>query len=83
MYQFIPLHPCDYLKKISIKINLATEEGKSRNEIWQWTNDEIRVAVQSWLWVRIELKAWWRPEDQGGGGACRPLQLFDYYFFYY
>ena len=50
MYQFIPLHPCDYLKKISIKINLAIEEGKSRNEIWQWTNDEIRVAVQSWLW---------------------------------
>ena len=57
MYQFIPLHPCDYLKNISIKKNLATEEGKSRNEIWQWTNDAIRVAVQSWLWVRIELKA--------------------------
>ena len=25
---FIPLHSCDYLQKTSIKINLATEEGK-------------------------------------------------------
>ena len=24
---------CDYLKKISIKINVATDEGNSRNEI--------------------------------------------------
>ena len=23
-----------------------------------WTNDEIGVAVQSWLWVRVELVAW-------------------------
>ena len=81
MYQFIPLHPCDYLKKISIKINLATEEGKSRNEIWQWTNDEIRVAVQSWLWVRIELKAWWRPGDQGGGGPAAPSNFLTTIFF--
>ena len=29
MYQFIPLHSCDYLKKISIKINVATDEGKA------------------------------------------------------
>ena len=33
MYQFIPLHLCDYLKKISIKINVASDEGNSRNEI--------------------------------------------------
>ena len=33
MYQFIPLHSCDYLKKISIKIYMATDEGNSRNEI--------------------------------------------------
>ena len=36
MYQFIPLHSCDYLEKISIKINVATDEGnkkKSENEI--------------------------------------------------
>ena len=31
----IPLHSCDYIKKISIKIkiNMATDEGNSRNEI--------------------------------------------------
>ena len=33
MYQFIPLHSCDYLKNISIKINMATDEGNSRNEM--------------------------------------------------
>ena len=54
----IPLHSCDYLNKISIKTNVATDEGNSRNEMWHWTNDEIGVAVQSWLWVRVELMAW-------------------------
>ena len=29
------LHSCDHLKKISIKINVATDEGNSRNEIGQ------------------------------------------------
>ena len=34
MYQIITLHSCDYLKKnVSIKINMATDEGNSRNEI--------------------------------------------------
>ena len=28
MYQLIPLHSCDYLQKTSIKINMATDEGK-------------------------------------------------------
>ena len=27
MYQFIPLHSCDYLYKILIKINVATDES--------------------------------------------------------
>ena len=54
MYQFIPLDSCDYLKKISIKINVATDEGNSRNEIGHLANDEIGVAVESWLSVRIE-----------------------------
>ena len=58
MYQIIPLHSRDYLKKTSIKINMATDEGNSRNEIEHWTNNEIGVAVQSWLWVRVELMAW-------------------------
>ena len=49
MYQFIPLHSCDYFKKISVKINVVTNEGNSRNEIGHRTNDEIGVSVQSWL----------------------------------
>ena len=36
MYQFIPQHSCDYRKKISIQINVATDEGNNRNEIWHW-----------------------------------------------
>ena len=34
---------------------MATNEGNSRNEMWHLTNDEIGVAVQSWLRVRVEL----------------------------
>ena len=41
MYQIIPLHSCGYLKKVSIKINVADDEGDSPNE--------IEVAVQCWL----------------------------------
>ena len=33
MYQFIPLHSCDYLYEILIKINVRTDEGSGRNEI--------------------------------------------------
>ena len=33
MYQFSPLHSCIYLKKISIKINVKTDEGNHRIEI--------------------------------------------------
>ena len=58
MYQLIPLHTYDYLQKISIKINVAIDEGNSRNKMWHWANDEIGEAVQSWLWVRVELIAW-------------------------
>ena len=47
MYQFIPLHSCDYLKKISIKTNVTTDKGTSQNEIRYGTNDEIGVVVQS------------------------------------
>ena len=32
MYQFIPLHTWDYLKKNSIKTNVATDEGNDRIE---------------------------------------------------
>ena len=33
MHQFIPLHSCNYLKEISIKINVTPDEGNIRNEI--------------------------------------------------
>ena len=58
MYQLIQLHSCDNLYKILIKKNVATGEDNSQDEMWHWTNDEIGVAVQSWLWVRVELMAW-------------------------
>ena len=41
MYQIIPLHSRDYLKKILVEANVATDEGNSRNEIEHWANDEI------------------------------------------
>ena len=47
------IHSCDYLKKTSIKINVATDKGNTQNEIWHWTNNEIEVAVQNWLWVQV------------------------------
>ena len=46
---------------------MATDESNSRNKMWnkRWnkqttdeTDDEIGVAVQSWLWVQVELMAW-------------------------
>ena len=49
MYQLILLHSYDYLKKLSIQINVATDEGNSQNEMWHWTKDEIGVAVPSRL----------------------------------
>ena len=57
-YQLIPLHSYDYVNKILNKANVKTDEDNSRKEMGHWTNDEIAVAVQSWLWVRIELLAW-------------------------
>ena len=45
MYQFIPLHSCDYLCEISLKANVATDKGNVNTE----QRDEIGVAVQSWL----------------------------------
>ena len=41
IYKSIPLHSCDYLKKISVKMNVANNEGNSGNE--------IEIAVKSWL----------------------------------
>ena len=49
MYQLNPLHSYDYLQKISVKLNMATDKDNSQNEMWHRANDEIGVAVQSWL----------------------------------
>ena len=46
MYQVIPLHSCDYLNRLLIKINMATDEDKMKSDPEQI--DEIGVAVQSW-----------------------------------
>ena len=37
---------------------MATDKDCSWNEMWHWTNDEIGVAVQSFLWVWVELMIW-------------------------
>ena len=39
IYTFIYIYTCDYHKKLSIQINVATDEGNSWNEMWHWTND--------------------------------------------
>ena len=46
-----------YIYNTSIKTNLATDEGNSRNEICHWTNNETDIAVQSCFWLRVEFMA--------------------------
>ena len=58
MYQLIPLHSCDYLWKSSIKINMGTEEGKQPKWNVTLNKDEVGVAVESSLSVRVEHMAW-------------------------
>ena len=56
MYQLTPLHSCDYLKKISIQINVATEEGNIRNEM-----DTEQTMKLEWLYnvgSECELNSW-------------------------
>ena len=40
------------------EINVSTDRGNNGNEMWHWTNDEIGVAVQSWVLVLVEFMAW-------------------------
>ena len=53
MYQIVLLHSCDYLEKTSIKKTWRMAKSNGWNEMWHWTNDEIGVAVQRWLWMRV------------------------------
>ena len=41
--------------KPSIKINLATDQNNSQNELLRWTKEEIEVSVQSCPFVTAEL----------------------------
>ena len=52
MYQFILLHSCDYLKKNSVKINVATDEGNSRNEIGH-CGHHIYISISIYLSICI------------------------------
>ena len=56
-YQFILPHSYDNLYKILLnktwRLTKAIAEMK-----WHWTKDEIEVAVQSWLWMRVEPMTW-------------------------
>ena len=54
IYICIPLHSCDYLYKVSIKINKATDKSNSQNEIWHW--------IKRWNWsnsTKLALSVSW------------------------
>ena len=56
MYQVILYYSCAYLYNILIKRNVATDEGNhSPSHIWHWQKEKIGVALQTWIWVRVEL----------------------------
>ena len=68
MYQVILLHSCDYFNRLLIQINVATDEGKGRYEIWYWTNrwnwsSCTKLALSAswthglWSWVQIPLRS--------------------------
>ena len=48
----------EYLSAILLRVNVAADEGSGRNEMWTKQTDEIRVALQNWILVRVELMAW-------------------------
>ena len=49
-------YQCAYLYNILIKRNMATDKGNnSRSHIWHWQKEKIEVALQTWIWVRVDL----------------------------
>ena len=56
MYQFILLQ-CDYLCKTSLKANVATDEGKDRNET-STLNKEIKLESLYKVGSKSELNSW-------------------------
>ena len=55
MYQLIPLHSCDYLQKSSIKIKVATDEGK----LPKWNVEQtLKLEGQYKVGSECELNSW-------------------------
>ena len=56
MYQFIPLHSFDFLNKVSLNINVVTNEGNTRNE----SDTEQRIKLEQLFKVCFEydLNSW-------------------------
>ena len=48
----------EYLSEILLRVNVATDKGSGRNEMWTKQTDEIRVALKNWILVRVELMVW-------------------------
>ena len=79
---YVPLHSCDYLCDISIKVNVATDEDNGRNESEHWTKDEIGVTtklalIASWTHGRIaqSVRAS-EPNSVAAGSNLTSCQLF-------
>ena len=45
-------------RKLQLKWTWRATKANSRNEMWHWTNDEIGAAVESLLWVSVQVMAW-------------------------
>ena len=56
MDQFIPPHPCDYLKRISVKINM--ELTKAVAEMKCDTEQTMKLGQLYKVVVWVELMAW-------------------------
>ena len=51
------LHVITY-RKLRLKWTWRLTKANSRNEMLHWTIDKIGVAIETWLWVRVELMVW-------------------------
>ena len=73
-------------RKLWLKETWQLKKVHSRNEMWHWTDNEIGVAVQSWLWVRVELMAWYQSRLQHLNRiqwCCFQIQLRPTFYSYF
>ena len=47
-----------WMEQVGYYTSFQSLQKTLNNFLGHWTNDEIGVAVQSWLWVRVEIMAW-------------------------